>query len=232
MKPPLQIGSLPVGPRPLVVGVVSSPITMDRLASGFRPVADVVEFRADLFGIDLPDWLIRAGELERAGMPVLFTLRHKSEGGHWYRSEAERVAVYRQTLPFVAAIDAELRAEGFADLAAAAHGAGRVVVGSHHDFRGVASREELLAVIDGGRANGADIVKLAVTTQSEDDLALLEGVLKARLEVHVCVVGMGALGPASRVRLARAGSCLTYGFVDVSNAPGQLSSEELVRKLR
>ena len=42
---------------------------------------------------------------------------------------------------------------------------------------------------------------------------------------------MGPLGPASRLSLARAGSCLTYGFVDESNAPGQVSSAELMQKL-
>ena len=39
-------------------------------------------------------------------------------------------------------------------------------------------------------------------------------------------------GAAARVRLARAGSCLTYGYVDRPAAPGQPSCRELARKLR
>jgi len=232
MNKPLHIGPLPVGARPLVVGVISSPVTIDRLASGFRPACDIAEFRADLFGVDLPDWLIRAGELERTGLPVLFTVRHKSEGGHWYRSEQERVAVYRQTLPYVAAIDVELRAEGLADLVASAHEAGRVVVGSHHDFNRLPEESEILSIIDAGRAQGVDIVKIAALTRTPDDLVRLEAVLRARADAPLCVLGMGACGPESRVRLARAGSCLTYGFVDESVAPGQLSSAELQQRLR
>lgn len=231
MNSPLHLGPLLVGPHPLVVGVISSPVTVDRLAAGFRPACDVAEFRADLFGVGVPDWLLRARELEQAGVPVLFTLRHKREGGHWFRSEEERAAVYRQTIPHVSALDVELRSEILPELVRAAHAAGKVVVGSYHDFDRLPDQAELQAVIDDGRAQGVDIVKVAALTRTEEDLARLAALLRERAGGPLCLVGMGPRGPESRVRLARAGSCLTYGFVDEASAPGQLSSEELMRQL-
>jgi 3-dehydroquinate dehydratase len=42
---------------------------------------------------------------------------------------------------------------------------------------------------------------------------------------------MGELGGATRVELAKRGSCLVYGFHDQANAPGQLSCAELRKQL-
>jgi 3-dehydroquinate dehydratase-1 len=230
VKTPLQLGPLPIGPVPRVVGVVSTPLTLDRIAGGFRPVCDVVEFRADLFGVDAPDWLVRAQELERDGLPVLLTLRHADEGGHWYRSEEERLTVYRQTLPFLSAVDVEVRSPACAELARLAREAGRLAIGSFHDFAGTPDPVALREVLARGAAAGVNIVKIAAVTRNEEDLARLEALL-ARPACPLALLGMGPLGPVSRVRLALAGSCLTYGFVDEANAPGQLSSAELVARL-
>ncbi len=40
-------------------------------------------------------------------------------------------------------------------------------------------------------------------------------------------MGMGPLGKLSRLVLAKAGSCLNYGYLRVANAPGQWEAAEL-----
>lgn len=232
MKAHLQLGPHPLGRVPLVVGVISSGLTLDRLASGFRPSCDVVEFRADLFGVDAPDWLPRAIELEQGGLPVLLTIRDSREGGRWFRSERERMAVYTQVLPFISAVDVELNSPSCAALARAARERGRVSIGSFHDFAGMPDRDALRAIVQKGRALGVDIVKIAALASTADELARLEALLPERGDQLLCVLGMGPFGPESRLRLARAGSCLTYGYADESNAPGQLSCAELMQALR
>lgn len=231
MSANLRIGGIEIGAVPRVVGAISSPLTVDRVASGFRPACDIAEFRVDLFGVDTPDWLLRARELEADGIPVLLTLRHRREGGHWFRSDEERELVYRQTLPYLSALDVEIRSSCFAELAAQAHAHGRTMIGSFHDFDGMPAKADLLATIDQGRAKGADIVKIAALAREEGDLAVLESLRAERRDVPLCLLGMGPHGAVSRVRLAQAGSCLTYGYVDEANAPGQVSSAELQAKL-
>lgn len=231
MKAPLQLGPHRLGAAPRVVGVISSGLTLERIAAGFRPACDVAEFRADLFGVDAPDWLERAMELERDGLPVLLTIRHRDEGGHWFRSEAERVAAYRQVLPFVSAIDVELHSPSCPELLAAAHTHGRVCIGSCHDFAGMPDADRLRAMFERGREVGVDVVKIAAVARTEEDVLRMESLLAGRGDRLLCVLGMGPLGPESRVRLARAGSCLTYGYVDEPSAPGQISSAELKRLL-
>ena len=232
MPAKLRLGSLEIGGLPRVVGVLSAPLTLDQLASGFRPVCDLIEFRVDLLGAGLPDWFERAVELEREGRPTLITIRHPREGGHWYGSEAERLEFFTRVLPHVSSIDFEIRSAHFAAVVEQAHAAGKPVVASFHDFNGLPPARVLQAVIHEATAARADIIKIAALTQAEADLASLEALLAAHTGPPLCLLGMGPMGPASRTRLALRGSCLTYGFVDEANVPGQLSSAELVAFLR
>jgi 3-dehydroquinate dehydratase len=55
--------------------------------------------------------------------------------------------------------------------------------------------------------------------------------LKNNTSKSLCALAMGAMGPESRVLLPMAGSCLTYGYLDIANAPGQPSAEEIRAQL-
>lgn len=232
MAPPVHIGKVTIGAKPRVVGVLSLPLTMDRLASGWRPVCDILELRVDLLGAGLPDWLERATELEAEGRPVLVTLRHAREGGHWFGTDEDRLNVLTRILPHVSAVDYEVRSAGFSTLVQRAHAAGKPVVASYHDFHGCPTEAELRAVVTEATAADADIIKIAAVTQHEEELARLESFLAAHQGAPLCLLGMGALGPESRKRLPAHGSCLTYGYVDEANVPGQLSSAELMDYVR
>ena len=232
MSAKVRIGPYEIGRLPRVVGVLSLPLTMDRLAAGFRPACDIVELRVDLLGAGLPDWLQRATELEAEGRPVLITIRHAREGGHWFGTDADRLDLYIRLLPFVSAVDFEIRSPGLAELVRSARSVGKPVIGSYHDFRGLPTRSELERVIREGTDAGVDIIKIAAVTQTEADLVLLESVLDAHRGAPLCLLGMGQCGAESRTRLPARGSCLTYGYVDEANAPGQLSSAELVAYIR
>ncbi len=232
MATPVHIGTITIGAKPRVVGVLSLPLTLDRLASGWRPACDILELRADLLGVGLPDWLERATELEAEGRPVLVTIRHAREGGHWFGTDEDRLDMLTRILPHLSAVDYEIRSAGFSTLVQRAHAAGKPVVASYHDFHGCPSVEELHAVVREAAAADADIIKIAAVTQREEELARMESFLAAHRGAPLCLLGMGALGPESRKRLPARGSCLTYGYVDEANVPGQLSSAELMDYVR
>jgi 3-dehydroquinate dehydratase-1 len=231
MAPIIHFDKLPVGGPPMVVGAISSSQTFSRsdLARGLK--LDIAEFRLDLTGF-VPGWETRAHELRDAGIPVLLTLRSSREGGNWRAGETERAVAYANALPHASAIDVEIASEIIARVAHAAHDAGKPVVASFHDFARTPPADELRKIIDRGFSVGADIVKIAARCDVPADVEILESVLRERGERLLCVVGMGTHGPTSRVRLAIAGSCLTYGYADETNAPGQLSSAELLDRLK
>lgn len=227
MTPTCQLGTIQIGPAPAVVGIVTRRETLARIRSE-SPRCDLVELRCDLMDDYSPDEL---AAFRSDAPPRLLTIRHAREGGRWNDSEASRVARYRALLPHVQAVDVEIESEAFVPVAAAAHEAGRCVVGSFHDFSATPDIERLRTLIARGAREGADIVKIATWTAREEEVDRLASLLAAPREKPLAVMGMGPLGVASRQRLAAAGACLVYGFLDDATAPGQLSAAEWVERL-
>ena len=214
---------------PLVVGVIRTPAGLEQLP-GASAACDLVELRIDLLGPDSP-WREAAVRFRAAGLPVLITARWKREGGSWAGDEASREAFYRSALADADAVDIEIRC-GWADrLVAAAREAGVRTIGSFHDFEGTPDDTMLATLVGEGVRLGVDLVKLAFHLRDRRDLDRLL-LLPSRFPgIDLGVVGMGPLGPESRLALPLVGSFLTYGFADSPSAPGQTASGELCGRL-
>jgi 3-dehydroquinate dehydratase-1 len=105
------------------------------------------------------------------------------------------------------------------------------IILSFHDFRKTPSAEELDRLIEMTADKGDVVVKLATTLQEPGDADVLASLPGQHPGVALCVLGMGEGGEETRVTLPQHGSCLTYGYLDHSNAPGQPSCDELVSAL-
>ena len=220
-----------LGKRPLVIGVITS-FDEAELAQKFssRPF-DLVEWRLDLTGAENGAWLERCRTLEQAGIRVLLTIRAAEEGGKWNGSDDERVALLQRGLDAVSMMDVEINSRIFSRVVAIAHAAGKPVVASFHNFSETPARAALEDAMARGWQARADVVKLALRLKTENDLPLLLSLLeKSTPQQPLCVIGMGA--PEARLALARAGSCLAYGFLGESAAPGQLHCTDLWAQLQ
>lgn len=222
----LHIGKLPVGRVPRIVGTVISAASVERAARLKTRAFDLVEIRADRIA---GEWRAAGRRLRASGVPLLLTIRSAREGGAWRGRETERKKSYLSALDLADAVDVEIRSRLLKPLARAARRRGRMVIGSFHDFGGTPSQAVLRTMIARGRAAGAHIVKIAVRLKGPDDLARLCELLNESRR-PLCVVGMGPRAAAARIALARAGSCLTYGYVDRPVAPGQPSCRELAKR--
>jgi 3-dehydroquinate dehydratase/shikimate dehydrogenase len=179
--------------------------------------ADLVELRLDT--VSDPS---AAGALAGRKLPVIVTCRPTWEGGQFKGSEEERKQILRDALARGAEyVDVEWKA-GFADLLAA--GAGRRVVLSSHDFKGVPT--DLTERAQAMRATGAEVVKIAVkTSRLSDCLPLLD--LGAQIARQGTVlIGMGEHGLATRVLARKFGSLWTYA--GDQQQVGQVTASELV----
>ncbi len=203
---------------------------MKKCARQAPPNCDMVEVRLDLIGLCGGDWPELCGAIEKQGRPVLLTIRDSCEGGSWRGLEEERLALYREGLNVVSAVDVEIDSSILKVLASEAHQQGVRVVGSFHDFNRTPTLAQLKAVEKRGRRLGADIVKMAAMVNTPEDLAQLLA-MPAHATGPICVLGMGALGSVSRVTLPCAGSCLAYGSLVTATAPGQLSCRQLEKEL-
>ena len=216
----------------MVVGAISSVHTLTRTDLPRALKLDIAELRLDLTGF-VPGWDICARQLRDAGIPVLLTLRSPREGGRWAGDDAARLSAYLNFIAHVSAVDVEINSEIAESVARAAFDAGKPAILSFHEFSRTPPVAELRRIIDTGFSRGASLVKIAALTETQADVEILSSLLHGRGDERLLsCVGMGACGAASRVELALAGSCLTYGFADDSNAPGQISSEDLLNRLR
>ena len=111
------------------------------------------------------------------------------------------------------------------ELVQAAKAAGVLLIASNHDFEKTPPLEVLLEREAAARAAGADVVKFAFRLNCVDDMMVGVELLR-RATGPMAVMGMGALGPVSRLLYAQQGSCLVYGYLgNTPTAPGQWSAE-------
>ncbi len=183
--------------------------------------ADLVEVR-----LDSPELMPAphlADELRTTDKPLLFTARHPDEGAFSPLSAEERSRFLQMALPKATLIDVELRSlPTHAKLIDEAKQNGVAVVISHHDFSATPTAADLEKTARAARAAGADIVKIACYCVHPTELARLLAFFADQCETTtLALMGMGPLGPISRLLFATLGSRLNYGAVGIPQVPGQ-----------
>ncbi len=186
-----------------------------------RKECDWVELRIDNFFPNIAE-LLRVGVKMR--LPAIVTVRHPAEGGAAKGITArERRGLYEQFLGCAGLVDVELRsAREMRGVIAEARERGVGVMLSHHDFRKTPGVNRLRELAARAREAGADVFKVATYTGTEREVArLIEFLADEKGGGPLAVMGMGPYGKVSRLVLARAGSCLNYGYLAAPNASGQ-----------
>jgi 3-dehydroquinate dehydratase/shikimate dehydrogenase len=182
------------------------------------PVADMYEVRADL----APRNLSLLALLRARTRPLLYTCRSRSEGGGMDDADPARARLLleaiRRGFDYV---DIEHRS-GLRDLMAAKAGRGLVV--SVHDFE--TTPGDLDGLYAAMVAQGADVVKIAVTPRSFADVArllALAGRVREKGPRPLVPIAMGPLGLLTRILAGRYGAPFTFACADgEAMAPGQI----------
>jgi 3-dehydroquinate dehydratase-1 len=217
-------GTLTVGNTPRVVGTLSSFDYRDELP------CDIVEVRLDRTGRP-PNWLARCKAIESSGKPVLLTPRLQPEGGAWPADDLLRLEIYKEALRELAAVDVELSSVICRAVAEEAARLQKACIISFHDFQKTPPLTELCALVEEAQKIGS-IAKISAMITREGDVAVLRSLLERSWPKPLCVIGMGEAWSRTRVEFAALGSCLTYGYLGGSAAPGQLHAAELTRQLQ
>ena len=225
----IRIGDCVLGLRPRIVVALRAGAARGEVEAALASGADILELRADLFPSPTPETV--AEECARfAGMPRLLTVRSAAEGGGWRGDEAGRLACILAGLPHAEALDIELSAaEILGTAVGAARAAGKTVIGSFHDFTATPDLSALEAVAVSADQAGVDILKIAVTCNTPEDLRRLAAFTLTHASRPLAVMGMGPAGMTSRIFFPALGSLMTYTFLGEPSAPGQLNCLDTVK---
>lgn len=199
----------------------------------------VVEWRVDFYEdvFQIPQVLETLKGLRAAlgETPILFTFRTQKEGGEKQISMEEYTALNKAVAQSgdADAIDVEIFSgdqvvlENIANI----HAAGKMVVGSNHDFHKTPSQADLIYRLRKMQDMGADIPKIAVMPQNKADvltlLAATEEMYRCYADRPIITMSMSATGVISRLCGEVFGSSMTFGAVGQVSAPGQIPVEQL-----
>lgn len=204
---------------------------------------DMVEWRVDFYDdvFDTEKVLETLKELREAlgEKALLFTFRTKKEGGE----KAIDAEAYTNLNKAVAesgnadAVDVEIFSgdEVVRRNIDAIHAAGKVVIGSNHDFFRTPSKSDLIYRLRKMQDMEADIPKIAVMPQSKDDvLTLLSATeeMKNYADRPIITMSMSAAGVISRLCGEVFGSAMTFGTVGAASAPGQIPVGQLKESMK
>lgn len=212
------------------------------LASAKEIVAakpDLMEWRIDYYtdGIKDSAKLIEMAKKIRktvGELPVLVTFRTKNEGGVLELDEEAYLDLLNTVIVnrLGDAVDIELFHDEarVKELVNEAHNYNVVVVMSNHDFEKVPAKDVIEFRLKKMAELGADVPKLACMPHDAKDVLTL---LTATNEVNqaidnpIITMAMGDIGKVTRVAGQVFGSCLSFGAVGKTSAPGQLSIDDL-----
>ncbi|MDR3139417.1 MAG: type I 3-dehydroquinate dehydratase [Treponema sp.] len=200
-----------------------------------RKYVDIAELRVDCLDPD-ERFLIRRFP-EKAGLPVILTIRRDIDGGRFIGGEGARISLLSKGLAFAEAdrrrnfayvdLEEDLRVPSLEE---AARTFGTRIIRSYHNIQGV--DENLAEHIRALNRVGDELVKVAVMSHSTDDVLRVYQAARETADVNKILLCMGYYGANTRILAAHLGSYLTYasalGEPDIpAAAPGQFSPREL-----
>lgn len=200
---------------------------------------DVAEWRADFYedvqDIEKVKEILSEIRSILSETPILFTFRSKKEGGEKEIADEYYVKLNCEIAQTKIAdlIDVELFTgdDLVKEIVETAHESGVKVVMSNHDFFKTPSEEEIVARLSRMKELKADLPKIAVMPQCEEDVLKLlcatNKMKKKYPEQPIITMSMAGMGSVSRICGELFGSVLTFGAAKKASAPGQIGVEDL-----
>jgi 3-dehydroquinate dehydratase-1 len=227
----MKIGNSDRQSLPLIVGTISS----DRsYPAEHISLVDFIEIRVDMLDEGISDVAsFFRMIIDKYGKPVIATIRSKAEGGAREMDDEQRYGIFTEVVTLAEIIDVELSSSDLAErvLNLCRQHDRRLMV-SYHNFEETPPEDFLGDIVERGKSLGADIVKIAVSANSKDDLGNLIRFTVNNRDKGLVTISMGSTGLASRLVTPLIGSLMTYGYIDSIASPGQLHVSDLVKYLR
>ena len=208
----------------------------NKLDTAYYRGVDIIEFRVDLLkNLDISYIIQHLRKIKEKDLKTILTVRAKWEGGGTEINDNERLKIYKNCIDLVDYVDIELSSiDIIEDVIQLTKEKGKEVITSFHDFEKTPSDEGIQNIIDKSFQYGADISKIAVKVNCEDDVGRILSISYKNklLGRKLIAIGMGELGRITRVAGYFFGSIITYTYIGKSVAPGQIELNKLLEELK
>lgn len=210
-----------------ICGCVNEKDKEDVIKTATNSGADLVEHRIDFMQENLE------GIYTQINKPVIATNRTTTEGGHCSEPEEKRKETLISAIEEGANyVDIEFNSHK-EDVLNTARKKNCHVIVSYHNFSHTPDDNQLKEIMNQQMQEG-DMGKIAVMPQSMEDChRVLNLILEAKkINFPLIAFCMGELGKFTRPLALIYGSPLMYASINKTNAPGQLSVQELRKIIR
>lgn len=196
---------------------------------------DILEIRVDQFKSVDVDY-VKKNIIERAkiDIPIILTVRNdEAESGRQSDiSDKQKLDIFKATISLVDAVDIELKSPLVSEVVSLAKENNKLIIVSSHNFKETPQDEELERILSDAKKQGADIVKMATQANSKEDVKRLMAFTLKHENDNIITISLGSLGSISRLTAPSLGSLITYSYIGVQSAPGQLPLSRLQDDLR
>lgn len=197
---------------------------------------DLIEFRADFYKnlenlSDLKNLLIEMRTI--FNKPILFTIRTKNEGGNidlsWEQYKNLLTCAIESNCIDLVDIQFYIPENTLSDIVSLAKQKNIKIILSNHDFTKTPSQNEIIHRLTKMYLYGADISKIAVMPNCEEDiLSILQASLYMKKQDKPFIaISMGKIGCITRICGELFGSCMTFASSKKSSAPGQINVDDM-----
>lgn len=228
----IKLGDIVLDGTPRIAVSADDRTSPEVLARAKRCGLDIIELRIDEFSSFESSYVLEKVTQLR-DLSTIGTIRSNSDGGKWSLPEVQRLALFKVVAPEVDGIDIELSSRQIlGEVVETARASGKTVIVSYHNFEHTPPYSELEDIAQAAKASGADIVKIATQCVDKGDMESLARFTLSNAEMNLVMIAMGSLGSLSRICFPAFGSLITYTFLGIPTAPGQLHFDDTLHYLR
>jgi len=187
---------------------------------------DLIELRLDY----LKDVDIEAIKdiINSCEIPLILTLRKKSEGGFFEGEEEERIGLIKNLIELKPKyVDLEHDCSNLDELIKLARTNKVQSIVSYHDFKKTPNLDESKKIVQGLTESNANIVKFITMANSFQDNLIPINLINENKGLNMVSFCMGKDGEFSRVFSILFGGFFTFASIEEKTAPGQIPIEEM-----
>lgn len=217
-----------LGKKPLIALPVDDKEFEKTVETAEEKGIDIIELRIDQFSDRSLDYVVnKASFVKELGLGIIATIRSEKEGGT-HISDCERERIFKAVAPYSDILDIELSSETMIEKVIKISKENNcLTLISYHDFEKTPSEEEIQKIIDKAVSERADIVKYAFKAKTFDDVSRILCITNKNRDKKLVAIAMGEFGRITRMAGFAFGSLITYTYIGVAFAPGQIEVDKL-----